>query len=75
MLRPFDILNDAPNNSFKRSANGAAFIRKVEGLIHCVRARLIRALGRYRVATRSKQRALLALAPHSRLELSIWQYG
>ena len=44
MLRPFDILNDAPNNSFNRSANSAAFIRKVEGLIHCVRARLIRAL-------------------------------
>jgi hypothetical protein len=35
MLRPFDILNDAPNNSFNRSANSAAIIRKVEGLIHC----------------------------------------
>ena len=45
MLRPFDILKDAPNNSFNRSAYSAAFIRKVEGLIQCVRARLIRALG------------------------------
>ena len=49
MSRSFDILNDAPNNSFNRGANSAAFNRKVEGLIQCVRARLIRASDCYRV--------------------------
>ncbi len=33
------------NNSFNRSANSIAFIRQLEWLFRCVRARLIRAFG------------------------------
>ena len=44
-------LPPAPNNSLNRSASQHIFYRELDWFRHCVRARLIRALGGYQVIT------------------------